>query len=116
MTSRDIIKRTRETSPTPPAPPRMPIGHILKTWPEEFEAVSSDRKRFEVRKDDRDFQTGDTVVFTEFDPDKGVHSGRYCSRQIGLLGRGKPYPDGYCAFELTYGEVCPTTAGVACKR
>lgn len=44
--------------------------HELKIWPEFFEAVISGRKTFEVRKNDRFFCFGDTVVLREFVPDK----------------------------------------------
>lgn len=42
-----------------------PTVHTLKTWPALFEAVWEGRKPFEVRKNDRAFQTGDTVILVE---------------------------------------------------
>lgn len=42
--------------------------HHLKTLPPFFARVRSGEKTFEVRKNDRDFQTGDTLVLQEFDP------------------------------------------------
>lgn len=44
--------------------------HELKTLPVYFDAVARGDKTFEVRKNDRDFQTGDTLVLREFDPAK----------------------------------------------
>lgn len=35
--------------------------HELKCWPQYFDAVVSGEKTFEVRRDDRGFQTGDVV-------------------------------------------------------
>lgn len=39
----------------------MSIVHELKTWPVYFDAVKRGEKTFEVRRDDRGFQKGDTV-------------------------------------------------------
>lgn len=42
--------------------------HSLKTLPVYFAAVLRGDKTFEVRKNDRDFQTGDTLILREYDP------------------------------------------------
>lgn len=42
--------------------------HNLKTLPIYFDAVARGDKTFEIRNNDRDFQTGDTLVLKEFDP------------------------------------------------
>lgn len=47
---------------------REPVTHELKIWPEYFLLVSSGRKRFEVRYNDRDYQEGDFLRLREFDP------------------------------------------------
>jgi hypothetical protein len=47
----------------------MPATHYLKTWPAFWEAVERGDKTFEVRKNDRAFQTGDLLVLEYFDPD-----------------------------------------------
>lgn len=39
----------------------MGITHELKTWPTYFDAVERGEKTFEVRRDDRGFQKGDTL-------------------------------------------------------
>lgn len=48
----------------------MSATHYLKTWPQFFDAVERGDKNFEVRKDDRAFQAGDTLVLAYFDPNK----------------------------------------------
>lgn len=75
--------------------------HVLKIWPEYFEAVKSGRKRFEVRKNDRDFRTDETVVLREYNPEKKVYTGREVTKKIGYLMAGRPFlPRETCAFQL----------------
>lgn len=50
----------------------MRMEHELKTWPCYFEHVTSGNKTFEIRKNDRGFQSGDTVVLREWDPAKFI--------------------------------------------
>lgn len=49
--------------------------HSLKTWPEYFEAILCGRKRFELRKNDRNYRVGDTLLLKEWDPNKKAFSG-----------------------------------------
>lgn len=43
--------------------------HLLKSWPQFFAAVVEGRKKFEVRRDDRNFRVGDTLLLQEFIPE-----------------------------------------------
>lgn len=36
--------------------------HTLKCWPDYFDAIERGDKQFDVRRDDRGYQKGDTVV------------------------------------------------------
>lgn len=42
--------------------------HELKVWTAYVEALQTGDKPFEVRRDDRGFQKGDTLILKEFDP------------------------------------------------
>lgn len=44
------------------------MKHELKIWPQYYCRVADGSKTFEVRKNDRGFQPGDTVVLKEYDP------------------------------------------------
>lgn len=46
----------------------MAVTHELKCWPEYFDAISRGEKKFDVRRDDRGFQKGDSVKMTKWDP------------------------------------------------
>lgn len=48
--------------------------HELKTRTDFFDAVLSGKKKFEVRKNDRDFRPGDLLALNEFQD--GEHTGR----------------------------------------
>jgi len=62
--------------------------HELKTWPEYFEEVFMGRKTFEVRKADRPFSKGDTLILKEWDVNNGQYSGREIARTITYILEG----------------------------
>lgn len=76
--------------------------HELKTWPEHFEEVFMSRKTFEVRKNDRDFETGDFVHLLEFDPKNNSYTGRRLERMIThiLHGPGFGIEEGFCIMSI----------------
>ncbi|ESR10644.1 DUF3850 domain-containing protein [Streptococcus iniae] len=45
--------------------------HMLKCYPEYFEAIMDGTKTFECRYNDRDFKVGDELLLREYDPKKG---------------------------------------------
>lgn len=55
--------------------------HELKILPEYFEAVLCGDKRFEIRKNDRNFQRGDFLRLKEWDGE------RYTGEQVDVLVR-----------------------------
>ena len=44
------------------------MEHELKTWPSFFRSTVAGLKMFELRKNDRNFQVGDTLVLQEWAP------------------------------------------------
>lgn len=59
--------------------------HELEVWPAYYERLVDGSKTFEVRKDDRGYQTGDTLQLCEwFPPELGSFStqGHYTGRMM----------------------------------
>ena len=54
------------------------MTHALKTQPQFFSAISSGEKTFEVRKSDRPFQVGETLLLQEWD-------GRYTGNEYPVI-------------------------------
>lgn len=50
----------------------MRITHELKTWPEFFRATLDGTKKFELRRNDRDYRVGDQLLLKEWNPQAGV--------------------------------------------
>jgi hypothetical protein len=53
---------------------RKPVEHKLKTWPAYWDAVAAGDKPFEVRRDDRGFQTGDILLLEKYEIGYGYHT------------------------------------------
>lgn len=89
--------------------------HQLKTWPTYWDAIDQGKKNFEVRRNDRAFQTGDVVELYRTD---GDHIGSLVQMsveplrfRIGWLLQGGQFgiEPGYCVFSLL--PVTPSTGG-----
>ena len=83
----------------------MPAEHILKTLPQYWDAVAAGAKTFEVRRDDRGFQKGDTVVLRRVDKDapwRFQHPHRDLRFTIGWILTGGQFglEPGYVVFSL----------------
>lgn len=73
------------------------MEHELKTLPEYFMAVSDGRKNFEIRRTDRDYKTGDSVILKEWTGTE--FTGREVKRDIRYILRERPeygLMQGYC--------------------
>lgn len=88
----------------------MATRHVLKTIAEAWDAVAAGEKLFEVRKNDRFFQAGDTVVLRKLSDDRRTYepgpSGGFSTWDlefhIGWLLQGGQLgiEPGYCVFQL----------------
>ena len=74
--------------------------HILKIAPIWFEAALHGAKRFEVRRNDRDFKEGDHIVLREWDGTD--YTGRQILGYIDYVLTAEDFPEGikegYCVF------------------
>lgn len=76
--------------------------HELKIIPKYFDDIKSDKKRFEIRKDDRDYKVGDLITLKEY------KDGQYTGKEINnipiryILRDATEYGlmDGYCILGL----------------
>ncbi len=84
----------------------MATTHVLRTHPEPFAAVWAGTKTFEIRKDDRDFRDGDTLVLREFDPQTYKYSGREVQAEVTWRTHGPAWglPIGMCVMAILVRE------------
>lgn len=87
--------------------------HELKTWPEYFRLITSGEKTFEVRKLDRFFNVGDTLLLQEWSPvqwqDNGGYSGNEIEKKVTYVMNGGKWgiPEGICIMGLTDEQPIP---------
>jgi hypothetical protein len=80
--------------------------HELKCWPEYFSALLDGSKRFEARKNDRDFKVGDLLWLREWDAgDAGrgfVYTGRELWMRVSFVLADENFgvKEGYCVMSL----------------
>lgn len=70
----------------------MAMTHELKTWDAVFDALVDGRKTFELRRDDRGFQVGDTLRLREWAPERAAYTGRELSVVVDYLLRAGLFP------------------------
>jgi hypothetical protein len=78
----------------------MTVTHLLKTWPPYFQEIIDGNKTFDIRKNDRNFKTGDLIVFEEFALG-ALYTGRKITKRIGYILEGQwGLPKGICCLSL----------------
>jgi len=81
------------------------VVHELKTWPVFFDAILSEEKPFEARKDDRGFEVGHDLKLREWNPETQEYTGRTIVTGITYILRGTEHvAKGYCILGLTGGS------------
>lgn len=81
--------------------------HELKILPKWYEDVESSKKNFEIRRNDRDFKVGDTLVLQEYK--EGSYTGRQITRKIQYIYQGNGdygLSEGYCILGLEQEPIC----------
>lgn len=79
------------------------MEHSLKILPEYFAAVKDGKKTFELRKDDRGYAAGDTLVLMEWTTDLQAYTGRLISREVTYVLRDAEQfglAPGYCILGI----------------
>jgi hypothetical protein len=60
----------------------MATKHEVKCWPKHFECIRTGEQRSTVRRNDRDYEVGDELVFREWMPEDETGTlGRYTGRE-----------------------------------
>lgn len=87
------------------------MEHELKILPQYFKAVQEGTKTFELRKHDRWFWVGDTLVLKEFYPKYGektnYYTGNEIKKEISYILEGGQYglEEGYCILGLKQEDI-----------
>lgn len=75
--------------------------HKLKTLPEYFQAVKRGEKRAELRRNDRGFAVGDTLLLEEWDDVTEAYTGRWFRvRVTHVLADGPWLTPGYAMLSI----------------
>ena len=73
--------------------------HTLKTVQPYYGRVLSGQKTFDLRLNDRDFQTGDKALLVEYDSENNTFSGKQSEVEITyVLREFKGIEKNYCVF------------------
>lgn len=75
--------------------------HELKILPEFYAQVLSGNKKWELRKNDRDFKVGDRIILKEWTDEKEFTGREYEARILYVFHGGRyGLEEGYCIFSF----------------
>lgn len=75
-----------------------PAAHEIKAWPKYFFQMVMEHKKFELRKNDRNYKVGDILYIREWNPDNQQYTGNALHAVIKYVLTGTD------AFGLPWGE------------
>lgn len=80
------------------------MEHQLKIIPKYFKEIVDGNKNFEIRRNDRGFKIGDTLILKEYDPIKKNFTGNYAKATVMYILKDKDFPigikEGYCIMGI----------------
>lgn len=74
----------------------------LKTWPEFFNAIMDERKKFEIRLADRPFEVGDGLLLKEYEMGQQRYTGREILVRVTYIMHMQGKPLGFNAERGEY--------------
>jgi hypothetical protein len=76
--------------------------HELKTWPEFFQPIVDGTKRFEWRRNDRDFKVGDQLLLKEWESNGGYTGRVVVVDVLWMIDEGFNIPEGFCIMSIAH--------------
>lgn len=80
------------------------VEHVIKCWPEPFQAIIDGTKRHEIRVDDRGYAVGDVLNLREYSTDglSGFYTGRSHRVRVTYKTPGGTWglPEGLCVLSI----------------
>lgn len=87
------------------------VAHLLKTWPDPFQAMRRDQKRFELRRDDRPMGFGidDELRLAQWDPETQRYRGDIIVARVTYITRNEEWglQPGHVVMALVLQEYLP---------
>jgi len=72
--------------------------HQLKIQKEYYEAIYSEKKKFEIRRDDRPYEVGDYLWLKMYEEDHFYNEEMLC--KVEYIYRGELCKEGYCIMSI----------------
>ena len=75
------------------------VTHMLKILPDYFDEIIQSRKRFEIRKNDRQYLMGDYLILKEYNAMRKGYTGRMATCKVTYILRDfEGLKEGYVAM------------------